>query len=99
MAPGENARTTDVRVDLSNATPGGVHPWGLHRGQCSDDQGLVGERSEYGSIEVGDNGQATASANVDLHTPSSGMYSVRVTASAMNTNTIVGCANLAPPVN
>jgi hypothetical protein len=97
MAPGDAARTTHVTLDLTNATPGGVHPWGLHRGQCDDDQGLIGQRSEYQSVEIGNDGRANGSANIDLDTPTTGRYSVRVTASAQNTNRIVACANLAPP--
>jgi hypothetical protein len=97
MAPGGAARTTDVTLDLGNATPGGVHPWGLHRGQCDDDQGLVGQRSEYRAIEIDGDGRGSASANIDLDTPMTGRYSVRVTASAQNANRIVACANLAPP--
>jgi hypothetical protein len=96
MAPGGD-RVTHVRVDLANATPGGEHPWGLHRGQCDYDEGLVGERSAYRPVKVGSDGRAHASANVDLHTPTSGRFAVRVMASAANANTIVACANLAPP--
>ena len=98
MAPG-GERMTHVRVDLTNATPGGEHPWGLHRGQCDYDEGLVGDRSEYGPVKVGGDGRAHASANVDLYTPTSGRFAVRVMASAANPNTIVACANLAPPAN
>jgi hypothetical protein len=97
MAPGSNSRTTNVRLDLSNATPGGVHPWGLHRGLCDYDEGLVGQRSSYKTVTVGRDGYAAGSANVELHTPTAGRYSVRVTASADNTDMIVACANLAPP--
>lgn len=44
MAP-DGDRTTHVRVHLANATPGGEHLWGLHRGQCDYDEGRVGEAS------------------------------------------------------
>ena len=33
---------TTVSLDLANATPGGLHPWQLHRGQCGSDDGIVG---------------------------------------------------------
>ena len=97
MSPGSNDRTTDVTLDLVNATPGGTHPWGLHRGHCSTDEGLLGQPSEYKAIEVGDDGRANATANIDLDTPTSGSYSVRVTASTANSDMIIACANLAPP--
>jgi hypothetical protein len=97
MVPGNDARTTRVSLDLANAAPGGVHPWGLHRGQCDYDEGLVGERSSYRNVVVDRDGRASAAADVPLHTPTSGRYSVRVRASAVNSDLVVACANLAPP--
>jgi hypothetical protein len=97
MAPGSDARTTSVRLDLANAAPGGEHPWGLHRGQCDYDEGLIGSRSDFKAVKVGRDGRADGSARVALHTPTSGRYSVRVMASAANAEMIVACANLAPP--
>lgn len=97
MAPGRDAQMTYVTLDLANATPGGVHPWGLHRGQCDRDEGLVGQQANYRSITVGGDGRATTSANVDLHTPTSGRYSVRVHASSANAGMVLACANLAAP--
>ena len=97
MTPGGDARTTNVRLELANAAPGGEHPWGLHRGQCDNDEGLVGPRSEFKTIKVGRDGRADSTARVDFHTPTSGRYSVRVMASAANPEMLVACANLAPP--
>jgi hypothetical protein len=97
MVPGTDARTTRVSLDLVNAAPGGVHPWGLHRGQCDYDEGLVGQRSSYRNVMVDRDGRASTRADVELHTPTSGRYSVRVTASAANSDLVVACANLAPP--
>ncbi len=97
MVPGEDARTTRVSIELANASPGGVHPWGLHRGQCDYDEGLVGERSSYRDITVGGDGTAGSTANVAIQTPTSGRYAVRVTASPANADMIIACANLAPP--
>src|SRR5215213_10269669 len=34
MAPGSSAGNTNVVLLLANASPGGLHPWQLHRGQC-----------------------------------------------------------------
>src|SRR6476659_11181214 len=42
MAPGTKSGNTTVSLNLANATPGGVHPWQLHRGQCGSDDGVVG---------------------------------------------------------
>jgi len=97
MVPGGDAQSTRVSLELANASPGGEHPWGLHRGQCDRDEGLVGDRSSYKNVKVGSDGKAGATANVAIHTPTSGRYAVRVTASPTNTDMIIACANLAPP--
>lgn len=99
MTPGGDAGVTHVTLDLTNATPGGVHPWEVRYGQCNSDEGLFGAPSVYGPIKVGNDGRAHASANVELHTPTSGRYFVQVTASAANSGTIIACGNLAPPSN
>ncbi|HEX9107494.1 MAG TPA: hypothetical protein VF832_09705 [Longimicrobiales bacterium] len=97
MAPGSSEGNTTVTLSVANATPGGRHPWELHRGQCGDDQGVFGPSSAYKAIEIGGDGKATASARVPLETPTSGSYFVSVQASAANGETTVACGNLAPP--
>jgi hypothetical protein len=97
MAPARGAGRTTVVLDLSNATPGGEHPWALHRGVCGQDEGMVGQQSTFGSIRIGSDGRGSASAEVNMPAPTVGRYSVWVTASPANAGTIVGCANLAPP--
>jgi hypothetical protein len=97
MAPGTKTGNTTVSLDLANATPGGLHPWQLHRGQCGADAGVVGSVAAYPAAKVGSDGHATASANLPLDTPTSGSYFVIVTASAANNAMIVACGNLAPP--
>jgi len=34
MAPNLDSTATTVILDLANASPGGHHPWAVHRGQC-----------------------------------------------------------------
>lgn len=97
MTPGAEGGSTDVLLVLANATPGGVHPWQLHRGQCGADDGLVGSAEAYQAATVGRDGRASASASVPLRTPSTGSYFVVVRASAANPETTVACGNLAPP--
>jgi hypothetical protein len=97
MTPGSNAGDTRVSIDLSNATPGGVHPWQLRRGQCGIDDGVFGAADAYKSLTVDDQGRATGSANVPLVMPTDGHYYVRVGASAANPETVVACGNLAAP--
>jgi hypothetical protein len=97
MAPGTKSGTTIVSLALANATPGGVHPWQLHRGQCGSDDGIVGSAGAYPLAKVGRAGHATASANLTLDTPTVGNYFVSVSASAANDAVTVACGNLAPP--
>jgi hypothetical protein len=97
MAPATKSGNTTVSLDLANATPGGLHPWQLHRGQCGADDGVVGSVAAYPAAKVGHDGRATATANLPLTTPTSGSYFVIVQASAANNAMTVACGNLAPP--
>jgi len=97
MAPGAKGDKTDVVLALANATPGGVHPWQLHRGQCGADDGVFGPADAYQPATVNSDGRASASATVPLQTPTTGSYFVIVRASAANAATTVACGNLAPP--
>lgn len=97
MAPGSTDGSTMVMLDLANATPGGLHPWQLHRGQCGADEGVFGAADLYRAAKVSNDGHATSSANVPLITPTTGNYFVVVRASAANNAVTVACGNLAPP--
>lgn len=88
---------TRARTDISNAVPGAVHPWHVHRGQCGSDQGILGPADAYKPLEVGGSGRAGSEAVLPIPTPSTGDYFVNVHASARNMGTIVACGNLAPP--
>ena len=43
MAPGSGGSNTTITLNLANASPGGIHPWAAHRGQCGAgmDEGLL----------------------------------------------------------
>ena len=97
MTPGSNTDKTAVKVELSNASPGGIHPWQLHRGQCGMDEGLVGTVESYKALKVDDSGRASGSANLSYAMPTTGNFYVSVGASSANPETIVACGNLAPP--
>jgi hypothetical protein len=96
MAPA-GSQGTNVVLDLANATPGGEHPWALHRGQCGSDQGLIGSAGAYPVAHVGHDGHATSSATLSIEAPTSGSYFVTVAASTANEAVVVACGNLAPP--
>ena len=97
MAPDGNKEKTRVTLSVSNATPGGVHPWQLHRGQCGADEGLVGPSDSYKSLKINDEGRASGSVTIPVEMPTSGSYFVSFGASAANPETIVACGNLAAP--
>jgi len=92
----DSARTR-ASVSISNAVPGGRHPWHVHLGQCGNDQGILGGAEAYQILEVGGNGQAEASAALALPVPVSGQYFINVHASPDNLGTIIACGNLATP--
>jgi len=96
MRPADKGGTR-ITTDVSNATPGGVHPWALHRGQCGADEGLFGSADSYPVLKVGGDGRANATTTVPIETPVDGRYFVSVGASAANPETVVACGNLAAP--
>ena len=96
MAPAGSQSTT-VMLALANATPGGHHPWALHRGQCGSDQGLIGSVGAYPVAAVAHDGHAPSSAPLPIEAPTSGSYFVTVAASTANEAVVVACGNLAPP--
>jgi hypothetical protein len=97
MAPGSDGQKTNVRVTVTNATPGGIHPWEIHRGQCGRDQGVFGPTDGIEAIKVGSDGKGEGEATIPMPTPTFGDYFVLLYASAANRQTIVACGNLAPP--
>jgi hypothetical protein len=99
MQPGRTSEETSVSLNLANATPGGVHPWQVHRGQCGADEGVLGSADSYRSVKIDDEGNAKTTVTVPMATPTSGSYFVTVSASAANASTIVACGNLAPPAS
>ncbi len=93
----KNADQTRAGVEISNAAPGGVHPWHVHRGQCGSDQGIFGPADAYDPLKVEGDGRATATAELPIALPRTGSFFVNVHASSRNMSTIVACGNLAPP--
>jgi hypothetical protein len=88
---------TRAHVEISNAVPGGVHPWHVHRGQCGSDQGILGPADAYKPLKVEGDGRARSTAVLSIPVPKTGDFFVNVHASARNMGTIIACGNLAPP--
>lgn len=99
MAPSTDGSGTNVTLSLANASPGGLHPWAVHRGQCGvgTDNGVFGPGEAYQALEVEGDGLADGAATLSLLTPRDGSYFVVVHASVANPETVVACGNLAPP--
>lgn len=97
MQPAARDGSTDFSLRVSNATPGGRHPWQVHRGRCDADYGVFGRAEDYGTMKIGDDGRGETGATSGERTPTTGDYFVVVYASAANPSTVVACGNLAPP--
>ena len=93
----KNLDRTQAHVDISNAVPGGQHPWHVHRGQCGTDQGVLGPAGAYPPLKVAKDGRAGSTATLTVAFPKTGEFFVNVHASSKNMSTIVACGNLAPP--
>jgi hypothetical protein len=85
-------------IHLSNATPGGVHPWSIRTGLCGNvDNPVLGDASAYPNLKVDKDGAAQTSATLSTPFPTSGEYSLEVRASPSNMGTVIACGNLAAP--
>jgi len=84
-------------IHVSNATPGGVHPWSVRVGHCGSENEVFGDPSAYRNLKIDKDGTAQTSANLSAPFPTSGDYSLEVRASPTNMGTVIACGNLAPP--
>lgn len=99
MAPpslSDSSRTL-VEIHIANASPGGVHPWGIHKGSCGNDQGVFGSDRAYSPLKVSGDGTASARIVQTIPTPKTGSYFVEVLGAPSNTELVIACGNLAPP--
>lgn len=84
-------------IHVSNATPGGVHPWSVRAGHCGGENEVFGDASAYRNLKIDKDGTAQTSANLSAPFPTSGDFSLEVRASPTNMGTVIACGNLAPP--
>lgn len=98
MAPDpKDEGKTRAHAEISNAVPGGVHPWHVHRGRCGSDQGIFGPADAYPPLKVESDGRASSTAALPTPFSKTGDFFVDVHASAKNARTLLACGNLAPP--
>ncbi|HET7563770.1 MAG TPA: hypothetical protein VFJ96_02150 [Gemmatimonadaceae bacterium] len=96
MAP--DSGHTVVSVAISNAPPGGIHPWEVHVGRCGSIGQTLGTADAYTPLKVASNGTASAQVNLNQPLSASVDYSVNVHAASDNMSTIIACGNFAPPI-
>ncbi len=97
MGPASNANSTIVHISITNAPPGGTHPWHVHKGRCGDNGDIVGSASAYPLLKVDGDGTASATTTLSVRPPTDGDYYVAVDASPTNLQSVIACGNLAPP--
>jgi len=84
-------------IHISNATPGGMHPWFIRTGLCGNESPVFGDATAYPNLKIDKDGTAQTSAMLSAPFPTSGDYSLEVRASPTNMGTVIACGNLAPP--
>ena len=97
MRSGERRADTSILLNVTNATPGAVHPWQLHHGRCDADRGVYGPASAYESLTVDAAGRGAGQATVRMPLPAAGPFFVRIAASAAAPDSIIACGDLVPP--
>ena len=75
---GSDHQNTLLSVSISNATPGGVHPWQVRRGQCGADEGAFSSGAGYHALKIGDDGRGEAGKTVPGIMPNAGEFFVTV---------------------
>ena len=85
---------THVEASVSGAPADGIHPWHIHEGTCDTGGGIVGDPGAYPPLEVGDDGQASADADIDVALEDGASYHVNVHASPDDLGTVVACGDL-----
>ncbi|HEX5724979.1 MAG TPA: hypothetical protein VFX98_05910 [Longimicrobiaceae bacterium] len=97
MMAGARDGRTRVALELTGASPGGLHPWEVRHGRCGADEGLLGPSAAYTPVRIPENGNASAAMTLPVQIPTTGSYFVNVLASAAD-GLVIACGNLAPPM-
>lgn len=85
---------TTVTVSLQDATPGVSYPWEIREGKCDQRGPVVGDPGAYGSLTVGSDGRASASAQLVASLNEAKDYIVVVYAPGSDRATVVACGDL-----
>jgi len=87
-------RGTTIQLTFSGDQPGSTRPWHVHKGTCTDDEGIVGRVGSYPALSIGQDGRGTAKATLSQPLPATGSYFVAVYASASDMKTVIACGPL-----
>ncbi len=85
---------TEVVVSISRGTPGGEHPWHVHRGTCGSGGPVVGSAAAYPILRPDQAGNANEVANLSVGLDPAQSYYVNIHESPQNPGSIVACAEL-----
>lgn len=88
------AGTSAAAVSIGGAMAGARHPWHVHSGSCGSGGPIVGDPSAYPVLNVGADGNASASANLAVGLNDDADYHVNVHRSPSDPGTIVACGDL-----
>ena len=77
MSGSQGGNTTVIAMTLGG--PRGTYIWHIPRGQVRQHRGvLMGDKSNYPAVTVGDSGQITFRTNLNFYPPAGGTYAIEV---------------------
>ncbi len=76
MSGSQGGNTTVIAMTLGG--PRGTYIWHIHEGKCGSMGVLMGNKSNYPPVTVGDSGQITFRANLNFYPPAGGTYVIEV---------------------
>ena len=94
LSPGVTYRETLASITLNDATPGAVHAWYVHLGECGHDRGILAGPQAYAPVSVGDKGGGVSLVTLPFTVPTNGHYFVSVRQSDAESSPVVACGNL-----
>lgn len=86
---------TRANATLTRGSAGGVHPWHIHEGLCSEMGPIVGDADEYPLLRPDASGDASATVWIPVALSLDEEYSVNLHQSPED-DTLVGCGELVP---
>lgn len=76
MSAGQEGNRAVVAMTLGG--PSGTYIWHIHEGKCGSLGVLMGDKSNYPPVQVGDSGQITFRVSLNFPPPAGGSYAIEV---------------------